>query len=219
MHICGCMHFRLLRWLRKQLTKDRWKVSLSVNTPILSLHWYNSYLDAHICSLMPDFSLVSALVYDGTYPTKLLSMMQFQRHGCGSDMMYAIALFACCILSPALLSAEEALGTCLHTAACRLMRLLKDLSSTDSSYQALLSALLQSLHALQKAVAPLQTGLPLSVWLAAVEGTHPPVPAQFIAIKVQVISTWLYCAKRSTAEGSPASEDSLQVNPGSMQRH
>lgn len=47
----------------------------------------------------------------------------------------------------------------------------------DSTSQALLIAVLQSLHALQKALASLPTGLHCSVHPAAAEGTHHPVPS------------------------------------------
>ena len=73
-------------------------------------------------------------------------------------------------------SADQELSRCLQAAACHLRTLLAASPGADSSRKALLSAVLQSLHALQKALLPRQTSLPSTVLIAAAEGVHMPVP-------------------------------------------
>lgn len=82
-----------------------------------------------------------------------------------------------------LLIAEEDSVRCLETATCHLRALLADRSSAvrSSTTVAFLTAVLQGLHALQRALAPLQETVAGSkLMLAAAEGGIDGTPQHYL---------------------------------------
>ena len=69
------------------------------------------------------------------------------------------------------LPADQELSRCLQTASSHLRKLPEDMPGAHSSCTALLTAVLGSMHALQKATMAIQTTADPHLMMAAVEGT------------------------------------------------
>ena len=84
-----------------------------------------------------------------------------------STVMSTLAVYKCAVNLPA----DQELSRCLQTASSHLKKLLEDMPGAHSSRTALLTAVLQSVHVLQKATIAIQTTADPHLVMAAVEGT------------------------------------------------